>query len=469
MAMDAVNVVPHARPICVLGMHRSGTSLVARLINLLGVHLGPDPRVLTSGDDNPKGYWEYRPFVDINDEILDRFGGRWDQPPDFPLQWTRDPRLGDLIERARALLAADFAATPLWGWKDPRACLTLPFWQDVIGPMRYVICLRNPAAVVASLARRETNSTERAEHLWLAHLDAALAATSSGLRMFVCYEDLIEDWRPQLRRIAAFIGEPARAHDPRVQHAVDEFLEDELCHHPVSLEHLVSDERISFSTMGLHVALASHARRVSGPGQSGLVRVGDDADTTRPSGDDADRLLDALARRALEAFNQTAAQVVERDTLARERDANARERDANARERDARQAECEALTQQTHRQATAVAVLQTDNGRLTHERDALALREQQSQRAIANLDTALHSLTADRDLHAREHRELRRMLEEIHRSFAWRLVSLARRAIVWLLPQDTRRRRAFHALLRRLPAGLGRHAGADADADLHTA
>ena len=37
------------------------------------------------------------------------------------------------------------AAAPVWGWKDPRTCLTLPFWQDVIGSIRYVICIRNPA------------------------------------------------------------------------------------------------------------------------------------------------------------------------------------------------------------------------------------------------------------------------------------------------------------------------------------
>ena len=83
---------PQARVICTLGMHRSGTSLVARLLSLLGVHLGPDERVLTAGEDNPKGYWEHRSFVDLNDEILARFGGRWDQAPAWPASWRHRAR-----------------------------------------------------------------------------------------------------------------------------------------------------------------------------------------------------------------------------------------------------------------------------------------------------------------------------------------------------------------------------------------
>jgi hypothetical protein len=245
--------------ICTLGAHRSGTSLVARILNLLGVHLGPDERILTSGEDNPSGYWEHRPFVDINDEILIRFGGEWDEPPVFPASWARDPRLADLRARARQLVAEDFAPEPLWGWKDPRTCLTLPFWQDLIGPMRYVVCVRNPSAVVASLTRRSIMTSERAERLWLAHMQAILAHTSGHPRMFVFYEDLIEHWPPTLQRMAAFIGDPARGDDPRVHEAVRGFLDKALCHHRRSLDDLAADPRISAATKALYLAMRGHA------------------------------------------------------------------------------------------------------------------------------------------------------------------------------------------------------------------
>jgi hypothetical protein len=245
--------------VCVLGMHRSGTSLVSRLLNLLGVHLGPPELVANSAPDNPKGHWENISFVYINEDILARFGGTWDHPPEFPPSWAHDPCLDDLRAKARDFLTRDFAAQPLWGWKDPRTCLTLPFWQDVVGPMRYVICLRNPGAVAASLAARDGMSAEQAERLWDVHAGAALANTAGQPRMFVCYEDLIHDWPTELRRMAAFVGESPRAGDRAVLEAAVVYLEPALCHHRVSLESLLADDRISIATKRTYVALQERA------------------------------------------------------------------------------------------------------------------------------------------------------------------------------------------------------------------
>jgi Sulfotransferase family len=265
MALDGEVRAPVARPpalapwaavVCTLGMHRSGTSLVSRMLNLLGVHLGPDAPVSRTGADNPTGYWEHDAIVAINDEILSRFGGRWNEPPELPSEWPREATLGDLRETARRLLAADFAAAPLWGWKDPRTCLTLPFWQDVVGPMRYVLCVRNPLAVVGSLTRRNAMSSEKAERLWLGHVRASLALTEGHPRMLVFYEDVLDDWRRELRRLAAFVGQPERGDDPSVRDAVAAFVEVGMCHHRPSIEDLVRDRRLSRSAKALYLDLA---------------------------------------------------------------------------------------------------------------------------------------------------------------------------------------------------------------------
>ena len=68
--------------VCVLGMHRSGTSVVSRMLNLLGVYLGPEQAMCPAGHDNRKGYWEHQGLVMLNDAVLARYGGRWDLPPD---------------------------------------------------------------------------------------------------------------------------------------------------------------------------------------------------------------------------------------------------------------------------------------------------------------------------------------------------------------------------------------------------
>jgi hypothetical protein len=294
-----VNPPGPAGVICTLGVHRSGTSLVSRMLNLLGVHLGPDARVMTAGEDNPKGYWEHRPFVDINDDILARFGGRWDVPPVFPPQWFRDPRLEDLRAKARQLMAEDFATTALWGWKDPRTSLTLPFWQDVIGPMRYVICVRNPAAVVDSLVRRGNGMTcDKAEQMWIGHMQAILSGTSGQPRLFVFYEDILDDWPQALRELAAFVGDPQRADDPRVHEGVSRFLEKELCHHRPSLEDLLRDPRLSFATRSLYLALRGCAGVERAPG----------ADPGELDGGSSgfDLALDLFAAQALESSERMA-------------------------------------------------------------------------------------------------------------------------------------------------------------------
>src|SRR5262249_49785868 len=161
------------RVVCILGMHRSGTSVITRILNLLGVDLGPEARLQGPRPDNPRGFWEHEPFVRIDDDILSRFGGSWSAPPAFPPGWERGPDVLDLRARARIAAAESCAVAALWGWKDPRACLTLPFWQAVLPPMHYVICFRSVVEVARSLERREGFTLERGARLWVAHVAAA--------------------------------------------------------------------------------------------------------------------------------------------------------------------------------------------------------------------------------------------------------------------------------------------------------
>ena len=251
--------------VCVLGMHRSGTSAVSRLLNLLGVDLGPPQAMAAAGADNPKGYWEHRAFVEINEAILARFGARWDERPTWPAGWAADSRFDDLRTRARAMLREDFGAAPVWGWKDPRTCLTLPFWQAVVGPMRYVICVRNPRAVASSLRRRDGMSPEQAGAVWLHHLELSLIHTSRHPRHVIFYEDLITDWAPELRHLAAFLGRRQRADDVTVQKAASEFLEASLCHHRSSMDALIEDPRIPLQVKNLYVSLRHEARATERP------------------------------------------------------------------------------------------------------------------------------------------------------------------------------------------------------------
>ena len=74
--MPGSSETPKPDIVCILGMHRSGTSLLARMLNLMGVSLGPEQFLMQPTIDNPKGYWEHDEIVGLNNEILRRLRPR---------------------------------------------------------------------------------------------------------------------------------------------------------------------------------------------------------------------------------------------------------------------------------------------------------------------------------------------------------------------------------------------------------
>jgi hypothetical protein len=254
-------------PVCVLGFGRSGTSMAMRLLNLLGVQVGPEEDLLPPADaDNPRGYWEPRWMIDLNDEILTTLGTVWQQP--FPAEpgWERRPELDELRERARSLLEEKFSSAPLWGWKDPRVMLTLPFWQELVPNARYVICLRNPADVISSFQRRPepSLSIEAWGDLWMEFNARALKETRGEPRMLVFYEDFFRDSREQIVRMASFLGLEAQDDDEHFWAPLLEGIEPELRHHSTSSLELAGAAAIPPAARALFLALraAEDARRV---------------------------------------------------------------------------------------------------------------------------------------------------------------------------------------------------------------
>src|SRR5215467_10027179 len=131
--------------ICIAGAHRSGTSMVTRLLHCCGLELGPKSELMPPQADNPEGFWEHLGFVALNDQLLSELGGAWDLPPP-PNEDFTSARLDPLRLKAR-LLIEKFDSACVWGWKDPRNSLTLPFWQQLLSRLKTVIVVRNPLEV----------------------------------------------------------------------------------------------------------------------------------------------------------------------------------------------------------------------------------------------------------------------------------------------------------------------------------
>lgn len=193
----------------VMGMHRSGTSLTARLLNLAGMYLGEEDEMVPASANNAKGFWEHRPLLELNDEILAHFGGRWDCPPILGCCALAAPRLEPLREKANAIVTASFDGQPHWGWKDPRTTLTLPFWQEILGePLGCVVCVRNPLAVAASLQKADAMPVAHALALWQFYTERALLNTRPETRVIVFYEDFFTDCAAALTPALKLAGLP---------------------------------------------------------------------------------------------------------------------------------------------------------------------------------------------------------------------------------------------------------------------
>ncbi len=219
--------------VVVLGMHRSGTSALARSCNLLGVDLGSD--FIPTQDDNRAGFWEDVSVKETDDLALASHGLLWDDVRPLPEPWRDGFGGPEVRARLRRTLDALAARGPLCGVKDPRISRLLPLWLPVLDEVGatpvFLIALREPAAVARSLARRDGIGEARALLLWLRYVLEAERDTRGRRRAFVCFDELLRDWRGALARAAETSGLTWPVAYDAASEAIATFLDPELRHH----------------------------------------------------------------------------------------------------------------------------------------------------------------------------------------------------------------------------------------------
>lgn len=179
--------------------------MVARLLQACGLYLGREDELAGPALDNPEGFWENRSFVGLNEEILTRFGGSWNEPPDFPARWECGPEVDPLLERAGELVAR-FRSHSHWGWKDPRNSLTVAFWRRLIPTLKVVVCVRNPLEVAQSLFVRGESSVAAQFRLWLRYYRQILAEVPASQRVVTHQQSYFQDARAEVLRVSSWLG-----------------------------------------------------------------------------------------------------------------------------------------------------------------------------------------------------------------------------------------------------------------------
>ena len=210
----------------VLGMHRSGTSAVARLVNLLGVPMCVEADLVRAAPSNPRGHWESVSLVRFNDALLHKHGRAWWCPPRLGLVCSGDP------SAARELFASVYP-TKQWVWKDPRTCLTLSFWLEALNTRPVgILVLRNPLEIAHSLERRDEFYLELSLALWERYMHHGLTALAGLPVAAFQFEELVADPMGAATRLWVFLSacgievqQPDRTAirdfvDPRLRHQV---------------------------------------------------------------------------------------------------------------------------------------------------------------------------------------------------------------------------------------------------------
>ena len=349
--------------IIVLGMHRSGTSALARILNLMGIYFGTEKVSTGANVENEKGFWERLDVRTLNDSILHNANCDWDRISGFDVDAIAEDLLGT-YRRATGEIILNLDAHRPWFIKEPRLCLLFPVWKPVLEMPFCVHIFRNPLEVADSLKARNAIPLDAGMALWEAYNALGIAAASSMPRLFLSYSALMSSPRTEVERLKdalmSFGGYELRSPS---EVELDRFLDDKLYHHRRSGQS--TQTKATKSQLALYETMreATHSGKIDTPPVS--------------------RNCLSVLRRFEESGDHLAARI---------RRSNARER-ASLTEADTRLAlkslQLDQALAAVKEKSAAVANARKTIGELTDDRNKLrtdaALKRQQIQRLTNDL------------------------------------------------------------------------------------
>jgi len=238
------------RAVLVLGAGRSGTSIVTRAAQAIGVELGNDFK--PPSRKNPTGFFEDKELLRLSKKLRRSLGLR---PDSLRLLddavWTSE-RVEPFYAQFADAIRGRFGSVPVWGFKYARTMRLLPFWVRLFTEMdvepSYVVPVRNPLSVARSRARLDAHrgEQENSDLEWLVNVVPYFHLVRGRRLVVVDYDRLMAGPAAALERMAAGLDLPL---DEACREGIDEFcnhfLRPGLRHTRFDVDDLMRDERIN--------------------------------------------------------------------------------------------------------------------------------------------------------------------------------------------------------------------------------
>ena len=317
----------------VLGMHRSGTSALTRVISLMGAALPDKPMVASAG--NETGHWEPVRLYEYNERLLDELGTHWLdwRPLDFtqlPLSDRRSIQ-ADFIE----IIEATYHGAPLFVVKEPRLCRMATLFMEAIREAGVnvvpILIVRNPLEVMASLKAREGAwpdgvSDADVALTWLSHVLESESASRECDRVVVSYEELLSNWQSVRTKLEAQTGVTLPKSLADVAPLIDDFLSNRLRHHEHSTSEVALDPLLRGWVTETYEAISTLA---ANPASSWAVdvldRVYSDFQRALPVVDSILSVANSALRREAEATSAASGELGKKEEELREASAQIEE------------------------------------------------------------------------------------------------------------------------------------------------
>jgi hypothetical protein len=237
--------------IIVAGMHRSGSSALTRVINLLGADVAK--QLLPAAADNSRGFWEPARVVDIHEQLLNALGSSFDDPLPLAENWMQTTAAQIALRQLGTEIENDFANSALFVIKDPRVSRLLPLWltllDDLLINLVVVIPVRNPIEIAASLKKRNEFPFAKSFLMYLRSSLEVEFSSRGRSRVFTRYDRLLDDWTPFANSLRTLVGDRMPGIRAETAIEINDFLSTDLRRNKCSREQLNNAVDISATVL----------------------------------------------------------------------------------------------------------------------------------------------------------------------------------------------------------------------------